>query len=154
MSSVDPGIFVSSIHLSNTTFQDPLLPSFFRIISKAPFTQFEFLPHQATREKNRSSVLIICLLMSLLFKSQKVNYKNIEIKWMLTTILKMGCRWVAFYLLRIHRHLYVYTSLSNNEYEENLFICRIKRVLGRLQNVGCKRLDIYSQTHIPFLVFL
>lgn len=81
------------------------------------------------------------------FKPQRVKTQNIEIKRMLTTVLKMGCRWVALYLLCIYRHLYVRTYLSNNEYEENLFIFRIKRVLARVQNLDCKRLDIYLQIH-------
>lgn len=44
-------------------------------------------------------------------------------------------------------HLYVCTYLSSNEYEENLFIFKIKRVLARLQNLHCKRLDTYLQIH-------
>lgn len=110
-------------------------------------SSLRFSAHLKTQEKNRSSALIIGLLMSMAFQSQKVKHQNIEIKWMLTILSKMGCKWVILHLLCIHIQLYVYTYLSKKEYYINLIIFRFKRVLARLQNLGCKRLDIYSHTH-------
>lgn len=55
-------------------------------------SSLRFSAHQKTQEKNRSSALIIGLLMSMAFQSQKVKHQNIEIKWMLTILSKMGCK--------------------------------------------------------------
>lgn len=68
--------------------------------------------------------------------------------------IKNGMQMSHYTMLRIHMQLYVYTYLSKKEYEINLIVFRFKRMLARLQNLDCKRLDIFSQTNTPFLIFL
>lgn len=89
----------------------------------------------------------------MVFKPRRVKTQNIEIKCMLTTVLKMG---VDNFLYACYGQLYLGTYSSRSEHEENCFIFSTKRVgvfTVRLQSLGCKRLDTYLQIHTHHSLF-